>query len=128
METEGKSGNTLTESQYEGYVGIVDYPNSLKSTYQSSQEAEEDIHQSQYAGHVDMVGYAETSASYSETSKNKDKFLGTAKGSESAHSQSKTSGYVNITEYPDTLQSSFKLSANEAASMEMEDENFVSIK
>ena len=108
METEGKSGNTLTDSQYEGYVGIVDYPNSLKFTYQSSQEAEEDIHQSQYAGHVDVVDYAETSASYSETLKNKDNFLGMAKGSESAHSQNQASGYVDITEYPDTLQSSFK--------------------
>ena len=80
METESQSGHICSQSEYEGYVGIVDYSKSSKSLDQGlnnvtvPKETEEDTNQSQYAGHVDVVDYAESFTSYSETSKNKNNF------------------------------------------------------
>ena len=80
METESQSGHICSQSQYEGYVGIVVYSKSTKSLDQGLnnvtvlKETEEDANQRQCAGHVDIIDYAESFTSYSETSKNKDNF------------------------------------------------------
>ena len=135
--TYNKSDKVGPQSQYDGYVGTLDYPETLETfnNIGDSKETQEEPQQNQYAGYVDdkakilenkeesvftrpqiqIYGY-EPFTEYHDIVAKQAVSMETEQESGNSRPQSQSSGYTPITEYHDII-------TKQAVSMETEDES-----